>query len=790
MAAFYVAAMVLVAIWALVDGNPLLNRGVVMLVVGVSGVSVPAIGLGFRRLPRGAFLALGAGAAAAVGAVMVAGGQPFPVALLVLWPLPYVVAIYRPRQVVLHLSVIGVVYVGALIGIHLRLDHRLGFGAEDALNWTFLMLSAIALTVFVMRMRRALSASSADLRKKAAQQAAVAHLGATALETTDPVELLDEAVELVQTVLAVDLTTVLESLEDRRELLARAGRGWPERMIGFHSVGTDEQTQAGWCLVHGGLVVAEDFRREARFGLSDVLHARGVRSGVAVRIEGRGAPFGVLAVHTLRKRRFSDDETNFLQAIAHVLAAAIGRQRTEDEIHYQALHDPLTGLPNRLLFKDRLRHALARSGRDGAPVAVLFLDLDNFKVINDSLGHEAGDAVLVQLAPRLAESVRSGDTVARFGGDEFVLLCEDLSGEEEALEIAQRVQSCFERPFAIGGSEHLAAASIGLALGAAGADTPDELIADADAAMYHAKRHGRARCERFEPTMRRNAQERLRTEAELRHALENDELRLYYQPVVNLAGGRIVAVEALVRWQHPERGLVAPVEFIPIAEESGLIVPLGDWVLREALRMAAYWRRLRPAPAPPVVVSVNVSARQMAEPGLVPRVAQVLSEAGVDPSQLALEITESMLIEDPLASADVLSALRALGVRMVLDDFGTGYSSFNYIKHFPVDFLKLDRSFVVELTAGSTDVAIVNAVVEMARALDTRVVAEGVETDAQLDEVIRLGCDLAQGFYFARPVPPERVDDLLMVDPWRSPNGHDVTRKPHPVAGWSAWSSW
>ena len=396
MAAFYVAAMVLVAIWALVDDNPMLNRGVVMLLVGVSGVSVPAIGLGFRRLPRGAFLALGAGAAAAVGGVMVAGGEPFPVALLVLWPLPYVVAIYRRRQLVLHLSVIALVYAGALIGIHLRLDHRLAFRGEDAVNWTFLMLSAIALTVFVMRMRRALSASSADLRKKAAQQAAVAQLGATALETTDLVELLDEAVGLVQIVLAVDLTTVLESLEDGRELLARVGRGWSERMIGYHSVRTDEQTQAGYCLGYGGLVVAEDFERETRFGLSDELRGRGVRSGVAVRIEGRGAPFGVLAAHTLRKRRFSEDEKNFLQAIAHVLAAAIGRQRTEDEIHHQALHDPLTGLPNRLLFNDRLGHALARSGRDGSPVAVLFLDLDNFKVINDSLGHEAGDALLTQ----------------------------------------------------------------------------------------------------------------------------------------------------------------------------------------------------------------------------------------------------------------------------------------------------------------------------------------------------------------------------------------------------------
>jgi diguanylate cyclase (GGDEF)-like protein len=500
-----------------------------------------------------------------------------------------------------------------------------------------------------------------------------------------------------------------------------------------------------------------------------------------VPIAGRNQAFGILTAHTFQQRTFSEEEVHFLQSVANVLAAAIERRRSEEETRHQALHDPLTGLPNRVLFRDRLEHALARATRSASSVAVMFLDVDNFKVINDSLGHEAGDSVLVELAPRLAQALRSGDTVARFGGDEFVLLCEEIQDEAEALEIAERVQECFARPFLLRGAEHVVTASIGVAVRSSGEDGPEGLIRDADAAMYHAKQRGRARHELFNATLRRDALDRLRIGGELRQALEREELRVHYQPVISLHTGEIVAVEALVRWQHPERGLLGPGEFVPVAEESGLIVPLGKWVLREAVRMAGHWRALRPEPPAPLVVSVNVSARQMGEPDLVANVAGLLEESGVDPRQLALEITETVLVEDPLASAETLSALRKLGVKLVLDDFGTGYSSLGYVKHFPLDFLKLDRSFVAELGEGARDAAIVSAVVEMSKALEAGVVAEGVETECQLEQIIALGCNLAQGFYFARPLPPERIDELLLAAPWRTPSGEGVARGAMPV---------
>jgi EAL domain-containing protein (putative c-di-GMP-specific phosphodiesterase class I) len=325
-------------------------------------------------------------------------------------------------------------------------------------------------------------------------------------------------------------------------------------------------------------------------------------------------------------------------------------------------------------------------------------------------------------------------------------------------------------------------ASVGVALRTPTTDGPDELIRDADAAMYHAKQRGRARYEIFNPAMHDGALERLRIESELREGIERGEMRLYYQPVIDLHTGDIGAVEALVRWQHPTRGRLAPCEFIPVAEESGLIVPLGKWVLGEAARMARHWLEVRPGPPTWLVVSVNLSARQMMGPDLVSTVAEALRDARVDPRLLALEITETMLVEDPLASAETLSALRALGVRLVLDDFGTGYSSLGYVKHFPLDYLKLDRSFVAEIHEGARETAIVSAVVEMSRALDALVLAEGVETEAQLDQVMALGCDFAQGFYFSRPVPAERIDELLLAAPWRTAAGIGVEHNAVPVA--------
>ena len=766
MGAFFLVGLGIVIVWALTDPNPLMRTSLVLAFVGATLLLVPPVAFGFFRLTRTAFELVLAAVMVSVAAAIVAGGSDVPMAFLFLWPLPYIVAIWTLRQALTHLGVMCAAYALALVGLHMRRGEGLGVDADDVIHWLFLLMTALSTAVFVTRMRSALSASSRRLRQRAAQQAAISELGAAALSSVETSALLDQAVTLVKDTLDIDMSTVLETLPGAEWMLIRAGSGWPPGKVGVARVPADYQSQAAHTLRSDEPIVVEDYRTETRFHGSELLRSLGLRSGVTVPIKGRGVPFGILAAHTVTLRPFGEDEVHFLRSIANVLAAAIERRLSEEETRHQALHDPLTNLPNRVLFRDRLEHAVARASRSGSSLAVMFLDLDNFKVINDSLGHEAGDELLVKLAPRLSQAIRGGDTVARFGGDEFVLLCEGLDDEAEAVEIAERVKASFSRPFVLRGNEHFVSASIGVAVSGGGENVPEGMVRDADAAMYHAKQRGRARYEIFNASMRRSALDRLRIEGELRQAIERGELRLHYQPVVDLRSGEIAAVEALLRWQHPERGLLGPGEFVPVAEDSGLIVPLGKWVLREAIRRADHWRALRPEPPAPLVVSVNLSARQLVEPDFVSTVARMLDEAGLDPRQLALEITESQLMEDPLASAETLSALRELGVRPVLDDFGTGYSSLGYVKHFPLEFLKLDRSFVAEL--GERDAVIVGAVVEMSRALEARVVAEGIETETQLEQVIALGCDLAQGYYFARPVPPERIDELLLEAPWRA----------------------
>jgi diguanylate cyclase (GGDEF)-like protein len=436
------------------------------------------------------------------------------------------------------------------------------------------------------------------------------------------------------------------------------------------------------------------------------------------------------------------------------------RKAAEEALVHQAFHDTLTGLPNRALFLDRLGHALARSARRPASTAVLFLDLDRFKWVNDSLGHAAGDSLLVAAAERLRQVVRDEDTVARFGGDEFAVLCEDLSDETEAVTVAQRIIAAVASPIALG-ERHLAlTASIGIALASGPGADPDVLLRDADSAMYRAKERGRDRIELFDDDMRARAMARVETESALRRALEVGELRVHFQPVVDLAGEVVVGVEALVRWQHPERGLVPPLEFIPVAEETGLIVPLGAHVLSEACHTIARWNR-RHRDRPALSVSVNLSARQLSSPGLRDVVAATLAESGLPPELLCLEITESVLMEDADASREQLQALKEIGVTLSVDDFGTGYSSLLYLKRFPVDVLKIDRSFVSGLGTSTEDSAIVAGVVQLARALGLQSVAEGVEDPEQVRRLGGLGCDLAQGFYWSPALDAEHLEAWL-----------------------------
>jgi diguanylate cyclase (GGDEF)-like protein len=446
-------------------------------------------------------------------------------------------------------------------------------------------------------------------------------------------------------------------------------------------------------------------------------------------------------------------------ALVQLVGSSLERRRAEAHLSHQATHDPLTELPNRTLFVDRVEQAVARAERSERPVAVLFLDLDRFKVVNDSLGHRAGDELLVAAAQRLRAVVRPADTVARFGGDEFVVLCEDVDEARVAVDVARRVVAALEEPFVLGGREVFVSASVGICMATDSRSTPDDLLRNADTAMFRAKGRGGARVAMFDDAMQAWAEGRFETEVALRRAVERGELRVHYQPVVHLDSADIVALEALVRWDRPGVGLVTPSEFIPIAEETGLIVPLGTWVLEEACRQVAAWQDLGPRGT--LGVTVNMSGRQLVQPDVVEVVRTALARAQLDPGLLTLEITESVLLDDDAHAIDVLGALKDLGVRLAIDDFGTGYSSLTYLRHFPFDVVKVDQSFVHNLGTNVEDSTIVAAVIALSKALGLRVVAEGIETAEHLAALLNLDCDYAQGYFFSRPMPADVTEALL-----------------------------
>ena len=437
------------------------------------------------------------------------------------------------------------------------------------------------------------------------------------------------------------------------------------------------------------------------------------------------------------------------------------RNALEAQLAHQAFHDSLTGLANRALFRDRLSHALVRATRSMQSVAILFLDLDDFKAVNDSLGHEAGDALLVGVAARLGECVRASDTVARLGGDEFAILIEEGTSEEVD-KIADRVLEVLGAPLMVQGHEVFVRGSVGIATAAPDSASAEDLLRDADAAMYHAKRSGGARAERFEPGLHAAALERLALATDLRRALERNEFEVHYQPIVDLQTEMIRGVEALVRWHHPERGMLSPLTFIPLAEETGLIGALGIWVLREACRQVRAWQCLQPAGEARLNVSVNLSAWQFHQADLVDQVASAIADADLDPGSVTLEITEGLLLQDGQSVMDRLNALKALGINLALDDFGTGYSSLSYLRRFPIDVLKIDKSFVDGMTNGAEQAALVRTIVALSESLQLRTVAEGIEEQHQMEHLRSLGCDRGQGYLWAKPLPAESLAELLI----------------------------
>jgi diguanylate cyclase (GGDEF)-like protein/PAS domain S-box-containing protein len=437
------------------------------------------------------------------------------------------------------------------------------------------------------------------------------------------------------------------------------------------------------------------------------------------------------------------------------------RKRAEERLLHEAFHDGLTGLPNRALFMDHLKLSVERGKRrEDRLFAVLFLDLDRFKVINDSLGHMVGDQLLVGIARRLEICLRPGDTVARLGGDEFTVLLEDLMCMTEAIEVADRLQKALALPFNLNGHEVFTTVSIGIALSSTGYDRPEEVLRDADTAMYRAKMLGKARHEVFDKTMHARAMNILQMESDLRRAIERREFVLYYQPIVALDTGTISGFEALIRWQHPERGFVSPNDFIPIAEETGLIIPIGQWVLREACQQIHMWQERYPQ-FPPLQISVNLSGKQFSNANLIEQIREVLRETQVEPQSLKLEITESMVMENFETAVEMLNQLRTLGIELSIDDFGTGYSSLSYLHRFPISTLKIDRSFVSRMSDNNENAEIVRTILMLARSLKMNVVAEGVETVDQLTQLAMLECEYGQGYYFSKPVDATGVAKLL-----------------------------
>jgi diguanylate cyclase (GGDEF)-like protein/PAS domain S-box-containing protein len=598
-----------------------------------------------------------------------------------------------------------------------------------------------------------------DRRQADRLSQAVAELSRTALELPDVTALMRRVSQVVKDAVNADACGVAMAGEADAAL----------RIVARDSGVTGDEpslprgtgSQAGYTLDVDEVVVSDDLVREQRFVTPQLVLELGFRRGLSVPV--RATREGNVAALVLHRKAggapFGADDVRFVEAVANVLASALDRADAEAEVRRRSLHDPLTGLANRAFLDAHIPQSLAAAARDGAEVALLLLDLDRFKVVNDTLGHGAGDELLRVVAQRLRDGVRAADVVARFGGDEFVVACGRGGSVHAVATLARRLIDDLARPIVVQGRELFVSASVGIVVADAAQASAGSLLRDADVAMYRAKEGGGGRYEIFDAELRARVVQRLAVEHDLRRAVDEGQLELHLQPIVALRDGGVCAFEALVRWRHPERGLVPPAEFIPVAEETDLIVPVGRWVLDEACRRLAELQAVAP-----LGMSINLSARQLT-PDLPGMVRTALAATGVRACDLTFEITETLLVEDSGAVA-VLEELRDLGTAVALDDFGTGWSSLAALRRHPVDVLKLDRSLIESIGDGDAAVAVMRAVVDMARALGLVVVAEGIEDAGQAGALLALGCEYGQGYHYARPVPAEEARALL---PARAP---------------------
>jgi len=581
-------------------------------------------------------------------------------------------------------------------------------------------------------------------------QESLARFGHAALGKREPKELIAEAVEAAAEGLGAESVVYVEPGPLPGELVLRAGAGYDSELMA--------------CAPGNPLdvVFASGEPFVGRGAALPFAWARGHGSAAIVPVRGEHGVRGALCALSQREDAYWAEELGFLRTIASLLSTGLQRIDSERRLAFLAQFDPLTGLANRTLLTDRFAQMLVQARRRGTPLAVLFIDLDDFKLVNDRLGHSSGDVLLAEVALRLQAAVRSGDTVARMSGDEFAIVLADLARTDDAAFVAQKILDRLAEPVALSAEQTFVTASIGIAAFPGDGGSVEALLGAADAAMYRAKQAGRNAYQFFTTEITQRTHARAQLAFELRRALERGEFALEYQPKFNLASGKACGAEALLRWVHPQRGLVSPAEFIPVLEETGLIVQVGEWVIRRACEDLKSWIAAGLQPMP---VAVNLSARQFRQEDLDARIRALVSAAGVDPALIELEITESQLMEDPEHAIRVMRSLRESGTHIAIDDFGTGYSSLAYLTRFPVGALKIDRSFVADVFSDNADAAIVRTIIQMAHQLGFTVVAEGVETDRQAAFLRQFGCEQAQGFLFARPMAAADYSALITSTP-------------------------